>query len=315
MRKSIRYILGFVLGLVLMPAGLYGLAFCVQAAAPEAGRWTAEILARKSAAAAEGPKLLIVGGSNALFGYSAERIERRLAFRGQSRVPCRARLDIYPGFRAPFVKPGTLVVLSIEYSLYQKPRRSQTEFLHLLGYDFAVFPPDVADRADRRADGNGMAGLGRMLKARLLGDARRGNSYQSKTLNDHGDETGNRVEDRNPYVVARLDGIPSGGNLTFSPEAIDVITAFAAFSRQHGAKVVVTFPNVLKSSVNFEANKPLFADLGRKLAVHDIPLIGTAEASGFDLAYVFDTIAHQTRDGQALSTDRLIADLRQAGFL
>jgi hypothetical protein len=316
MRTSFRYFAGFFLGIAIVLLGLYALAYAVAGTQTEAGRWTAEILDKKRAVAMERPpKLLIVGGSNALFGFSAERIETKYGipavnFATHAGLGLRYILDS----ARPFVKPGTTIVLAIEYNLYGKPKRSQIEFLHLLGYDFEYFRNLPLRAQIDVLTGTEWLGWARIIKARLIGDARRSDSYQSETLNSYGDETGNRAENRNDYVVARLGAIPSGGNIDISPEAIALIKDFAEYAKERDARVVVTYPNVLRNTVNFAVNVPTFADLAGRLDKFGVPLIGTASANAFDLKVALDTVSHQTREGQIAATDRLVADLRAAGL-
>jgi hypothetical protein len=316
MTGSFRYFGGFLAGIALTMAGMYGLAYWVQGSAPESGRWTAEILAKKRVAAERGPKLLIVGGSNALFGFSAERIERKYGITAanlgsHAGLGLRYILD----FARPFVKPEMIVVMPIEYSFYERPRGSMVEFLQLVGYDFPYFRSLSFLQQIDVLTGTEWVAWPVVIKAKLVGGEPYSNGYQSRTINAYGDETANRMEMRNPRVVARLAAIKKGGRYTVSPEAIAVIGEFAEFARQRGARAVVTFPNILRNTVDFDANKSFFADLAREFAALDIPLIGSPEASAFDIGYVFDTPFHQTREGQAAASDRLVSDLRHAGLL
>ena len=87
------------------------------------------------------------------------------------------------------------------------------------------------------------------------------------------------------------------------------------FAAARQAKVVMTFPNILRNAISFEDNAVVFADLIRRLDSVGIRTIGSAEANAFDLDVVFDTTSHQTSKGQAIATDRLVKELRRAGLI
>jgi hypothetical protein len=312
-----RYFSGFVLGIAVVFGLLFALAYYVQGAAPEAGRWTAEILAKKrELATAKNPKLLILAGSNALFGFSAERIEREYG------VPA-VNLSSHAGlglrylleFARPFVKPGVIIVLPLEYRFYGPLRLSQTNFLHFLGYDPAYFRGlPLAQQIDVLT-ATEWTGWARMLKARLIGDARRSDGYQLSTINDYGDETANRVEDRNPHALLRLAAIKGDERFALSADALAAIEEFARYAADHNARVVVTFPNILKNAIDFDVNRGFFDELRRRLASSNVALIGSPQANVFGLDHALDTPNHQTREGQIAATDRLMADLKRAGLI
>ena len=312
-----RYFVGFALGIVLAFGSLYALAYCLEGTAPEAGRWTAEILAKKRAAATDkSPKLLILAGSSGLFGFSAERIEGRYGISAvnlssHAGLGLRYLLD----FARPFVKPGVTIVMPLEYRFYGPQQLTQTSFLHLLGHDPAYFRGLPVLRQIDVLTATEWGGWARMIKARLIGDARRNDGYQSSTINDYGDETANRVEDRNPHALSRLAAMKSSERFVLSSEALATIGAFARYARERDARVVITYPNVLRNTVDFDVNREFFGELKRRLASYDIPLIGSPEANAFDLHLALDTPNHQVREGQMMATDRLITDLKHAGLM
>jgi len=317
MNASHRYFFGFVIGVVIVFGLLFGLAYWVQGSAPEAGRWTAEILAKKrEAAIAKNPKLLILAGSNALFGFSAEHVERQYGvpavnLSSNAGLGLRYLLE----FARPFLRPGVIIALPLEYRFYGPLRLSQTNFLHLLGYDTTYFQSLPLARQIDVLTATEWSGWARMLKARLIGDVRRSDGYQSSTINEHGDETANRAEDRAPYALTRLAAIKGDERFVLTSEALAIIDEFARYAADRDARVVVTFPNILKNAIDVDGNREFFDELRRRLASSNIPLIGAPEASVFDLNHALDTPNHQTRDGQIAATDRLMADLRRAGLI
>jgi len=318
MRRSSRYTVGFIAGAAFTLVLLFALARWVEGAAPEAGRWTAEILAKKREAAVQtNPRLLILAGSNALFGFSAQRITDE---HGIPAVNLASNVGLglpyLLDFARPFLRAGVIVVLPLEYRLYGPSRWGQTRFLHLLGYDPVYFRGlPLLDQLDVLTE-TGWGGWARIIKAKLLGDTRRNDGYQSSTLNDYGDETVNRVENRYPFASARLaNAASSRERLVLDSEALALIEEFARYAAARNARVVVTFPNVLKGTVDFDLNRKFIDGLRDGLASRGIPLIGSPEANAFDLDLAFDTSAHPIRDGQNAATDRLMGDLKRAGLI
>lgn len=317
MNQPRRYFYGFALGIVITFGLLYALAYWVEGSMPETGRWTAEILAKKrEITISKNPKLLILAGSNALFGLSAERIEQRynipaVNLSSNAGLGLRYLLE----FARPFVKPGVIIVLPLEYRFYGPLQLSQTSFLHFLGYDPSYFNGLSLARQIDVLTATELTGWARILKARLIGDARRSDGYQSLTINEYGDETANRIEDRKPHALSRLASIKADERFILDSDALAVLDEFARYAVGHNARVVITFPNILRNAINFEANWRFFNELKRRLAASNIPLIGSPEANAFDLKYALDTPNHQTREGQIVATDRLIADLKRAGLI
>src|SRR4028118_1602085 len=195
----LRYLKSVLLGFLVCWI-IFLLAVFYQIGVPtESSRWIDEIYKIKSAIAnsIKTPKLVVVSGSNALFGISCQMIQEG------SGVPCvnggtHGGLDIeYILNRSrSWIKHEDTVLLSIEYDLYKHdstPRNILVDYVvardpkYLFNVDLITQVRFLSGISFERVI-EGILNKSNPPKPKQTG-------YQAKTLNEYGDETNNRKVD------------------------------------------------------------------------------------------------------------------------
>lgn len=309
-------LLGFFAGVIFILTPLF-LSFNSR---PEAGRWVYECLQKKNAAVQQiQPKLIILSGSNSLFGFSAERLTKKYG------VPA-VNAAIYAGlgmnyilyYGKKYIAPGRIFVLPLEYELYSNPGSSASEayLYQILGFDPAYFASmSLVDKTKFLIEIPWTDRL-RILKNLFRPKPRNDiEGYQSRTLNAWGDETNNMPDNRNPIAVTKVTMSQVKLRFSLDEDAWDAIAKFVLDVRLGGGDVVLTYPNIFSNYLDTEINSEFFADLARRANEINVKFVGSPDAARFDESLLFDTYYHQNTVGQAKSTDRLYEDLLATGII
>ena len=313
-----RYLLA-VLGSALIASALAVGMFLQSLGQPlEAGRWVHESLKIKQEAIdSKNPKVLILAGSNALFGFSAQRMQHAHGVAAvNAAVHAGLGVSYILHYGRQFLAPGRVVVLPLEFELYGEPRLANEALLfQVSGYD-----PDYFWQL-RPADKLSMiAEISPLNRARLAvsriwkGEHRKSIGYQSHTLDAYGDETANGVAERTDAMLKKVRRSPPK-RFAHDDRAWEAIQEFVRNAEATGALVVLAFPNIYRGALDLRRNEEFFRELRSRSARAGISLIGTPSEATFDDAAAFDTVYHQNSLGQWRSTDRLVRDLSARGLI
>lgn len=305
MTREFRYLLT---GFVLFAACVLVVLAALDGRGRGSDRWTVLAMARKDrlAQATPSPKMVLVGGSNVLFGLRAGQIAGATSMPAINLAVRDALGASYILFAArPHLKPGDVVVLAFENALWG-PRQAVT--------------PLVATLSLARGDGY-WQGLPwpeklRYLWAVLHPDALRqilaADSptfpYEVGNIDDFGDERSNLTirASLRPEAVTGIAELPVAG--VGNPEILE----FIAWSRANGVRVLATWPNVVEHASDPEVvtrgRRALVAQLGE----HGVPMIGAPEDATLPVGLMYDTVYHPTDEGAALRTSRFLAALCRA---
>jgi hypothetical protein len=310
MAEPRRWFCGLALGIAVPVALLYA-AMLPLHADPDEKSWVATSLAHKIAHAEGSPKILITGGSNALFGLSAQYIEQRTGIRT-------VNLAVHAGLgrryilhvAQPLLGKGDVVVVVLEYPLYgpEKPDPMKTSqvLVHDRGYFWSL---PVAAQLRFLMDVPASEWLA-LWRAQLTGQPTYHTIYDAATQNAWGDETGNGPERANRAVIESLERRPPA-TFSLAPEAVDDLAAFAKRARERGARVAVAFPSMLAAGFDAARNRAFTQALREDLSRSGIVVLGTPEGALFSDDLAFDTLYHQNARGQRIASERLLEDLRR----
>lgn len=303
------YLAAMMAGGLAFTAALHTAARRFEGADYDPARWVSDGLALKQriAARATRPQIIVLAGSNALYGFSAERLEARLGVPAtNAAMHAGLGLDYILAYGKRLARPGDLVVLPLEYELYGKALRDPAERLQALLHDRAYY--DALGLGDQLAllgglTANEWRGL---VRASVRADPRNPKDLQASTLNAHGDETNNAAS-------APVAPSPTRAHLEVTRAAVAAIRAFALALRASGAEVVLAYPNLHVEAFRPGVSDDFLAEMHEAARAAGVKLIGSASAAAFPTAHHYNTRYHQTAEGQAASTDRLIRELRDAG--
>jgi hypothetical protein len=243
---------GGVLGGVVLAAGIWLGLVALQLGAPtESSRWTHAILQHKTRinAAAPAPRVLVMGGSNVLFGVRTRALseETKLHFINLGAHAGLGRRYLLDHFRKA-LRPGDTGILCLEYQFYTESEVSEVLSDYILSRD-----PRYLTRLPPWQAGETLFGLtpGRLaegLHNRFRPPTRTSQGYDEGTVDEWGDETANR----GPAPQRAAARIAAAGPQPFflhgcriAPEAGAEITQFIREMRARGVRLYATFPGII----------------------------------------------------------------------
>ncbi len=314
MQRYNGYLIALVAGFV-GPALLWAALVFFQFGAPtETSRWAAEIYARKIARAESiaGPKLIVAAGSSALFNIRTEQIEQ------ETGVPT-VNLGTHAGLGLDYLlwrlkqvaKPNDIILLPLEYYLYQDSRRPGEDLIdHVFARDRAYFDALPLTERIRFVYAMSPARLLTGLRARFDPPAPQPGFYEASTLNAYGDETTNLESNRVEGVFARdiveplsvfLTGIPETSSAW--PELADLI----AWTKERDITLWASFPATLAFP---EYQQPVAQEVLQQIvafyASQGVLVLGSPEEFMYDISLMFDTRYHLTQKGMTINTEKIV---------
>lgn len=315
----IKYLRTIVISFFLCCVAFFLLIYLQIGGRTESSRWIDEIYREKAdiAASVEGPKLVLVGASDVLFGISCRMVHDELA------IPCvnggtHGGLDTdYLLKRARnWLAPGDTALLSLPYDLYKfdgKPRDV------LIDYVLARDPAYVLS-ADWIAKPQFFVGVTweRLLRGILAKVSppppNLKSRYQVQNLNRYGDETINWRNSDTDDLRQLIDALrpqPVIDGYLSSTYAMEKISAFAAWCQTHGIRLLVTYPNTLwfdeYKGVSQQAFFRGIEDFHARLKV---PILGNYKTFMYDRLMMYDTAYHLNSRGVQKRTRAIIQLLK-----
>ncbi len=262
------------------------------------------------------PRLLIVGGSNVLYGITARRIEEATGLPTVNFGTHGAlSLDYLLEKTRAVARPGDIVLLVPEYELYVQNDVNTVFSDYVLGAD-----PGYLWKLPVRSFAQWVlsASWGRTME-RLLGSERRRdelgkrvNAELESKFNDRGDRISNfeaQQGDFNRENVAALTPLSSieGEEWLYRGPAWDVIARFVDWCRANDVEVLASFPNTIEfDEYDREKLERLTGAITGGYAESDVPVLGSAEEFMYPSEDFFDSIYHLDREASRVRTDRMI---------
>ena len=249
----------------------------------------------------EGPKMLLVGGSNLAFGVDSEELERQLS------VPI-VNLGLHGGLGLEFMvneaeslmTEGDIVVLSIEHYLGEGQYGLKQLSADIFPESSAYFEPSLilGFRSHLERTRNN-------LRSVIFDeyDQEHVSVYFREGFNRHGD------------VISHLERTYSrgiGGQALLEPsrwEGIEVLNEFGRIAESRGAEAFFLFPSYAKSEYlrNRSSLKALESDLSQDLAIR---ILNAPEDFVYDDELFYDTVYHLNAEGRRLRTRSMIQILK-----
>lgn len=311
-----RYLAGLFLGFALVPVALYGAAVTLPTPTVEAARWVSECLSAKAGMVrrATKPQLLILAGSNALYGFSSALIATAY------HIPS-TNLGTHAGLGRKYILDyglklagkGDLVVLPLEYALYGPERYDNALSLQVLVSDRPYFEALPLKERLKLVANVTLAEWAAFVRNRISPDKRRASGCQVEQLNAYGDETGHGKAGRTPAMLARLKQMKPGLHIV-DDEAENDLRAFRDALKSKGAQLVLTYPNLLATVFDANLNAAFLERVKALSVATGVALAGAPAERVFSLDEAYDTEYHVTDEGQIRATHILMRQLNAAGI-
>lgn len=315
-------------------------AFVYQIGAPVAAEyWIPEmrIVKLRTAARIPGEKVVILGGSNALFGLDSTLIERQ-THRPTVNLSLHAALPLAYMFAdaRSLLRPRDVVILSLEYGYYTTTSPSPSWFSsNIMAWDPRYFwrlglsdQVAFALSASAKRVLNGVIAKpyearlrqthGRRVRApaevldeaaAVWRDKRYRNQpavYSFRSMDEHGDIQNNvgsfYTEDPDSLVMPRFE---------YSPSVWDGLRHIRDECRRNDIRVFIAWPAVPTELGRHAAPaRRYLAAVLAQVARLGIPTLGEPGDYALPRRYFYDTVYHLNEEGRAIRTTRLLSSLK-----
>ncbi len=309
----------------LLAAAIYGGLFFLQLGVPtKQWAWLHEIVETKLkiARAITKPKLLVIAGSSALYGISAEEIERATgvpAVNFGTNASLGTAMILH--LTRQVCRPGDTVLLAFEYEQYLTGNLSgeaSDEMLisYLLGHD----PEYVRSLSFRMQFKLALLTPGDRLWSGLRAvfqtpkqDAASAEFIRTMLaeINAHGDQIG-AVESKRPAQSATRSAVCFVPAYGFPPSlpGFPAIAEFCAWAKVNRVRVLATFPNIChRSEYDTPVAQQMPAQFRALYAPLGVPVLGDLAEAMIPEEQMFDTYYHPLRAAALERTRRLLVHL------
>ncbi len=328
MKVPWRFLVALPLGFLVALSVFIGALYTQLGVPTHMSQWNFDMLQKKDRLAAQisGPRLLIAGGSNALFGLNAELIQQQTGW-PTINLATEAGLRIdYLLYRVKKVaRPGDIILLVFEYQLYLDKGSVGSEVYddYILARDPAYFHHlsllEKIDMATRLPFKRLQKGWHNRRTAETVRPPQPPYSpYTPITpgidcLDDNGDEIFNTdVTQPSPTTamqspLAALQGALSSEDT----DGFEELAAFIQWAQARQITVLATFPNVVyQPDYDAPAGQKTLAIIAHFYASHNVPVVGTAREAMLPLDQFYDTMYHLIHSAALQRTEHLIPELQ-----
>jgi hypothetical protein len=322
--NSVKYLrsilLGFFSGAILF-LGIFFFQLGVPTQIKGDAAWIDLLYTTKSqiARSISTPKLLVVSGSNSLFGISCKTIHDRLKI-GCVNFGTHAGISVdYMLYRTQAVaQPGDTVILPLEYSVYTENGTPSDVFIdYVVGRDpkylLSIDPISVSKFI-----------FGISFERLKIGIVSKFNPkpdrfyiqtpYHPDRINEYGDQTYNTVTniaEKQAQALAELQPMTQLVYYIQSSYGMKRIQEFVTWCRHHDIQVLGTWPNTVwfefyRGKTQTEYLQSI-KDFYHRIQV---PILGQPEEFMYDKSLFFDTLYHLNDRGVNKRTQQLIELLK-----
>jgi len=265
----------------------------------------------------QSPKVILLGGSNVLYGIDSALLEQRLGrpvinIALQVGIPLTMQMNQIEAQ----LKPGDILLMSVEYDSYVLPDGSNSSLARLL----EVYPKGVGwlDPVNLKA----LPDILKIMFQEKYNRVRSSTDYKwpslAEIVNPGSQLPEALIQLFSPRgdILAHLDlpgkpisAAPFFAYTQFNPRILDIITDIGQRAALKGATALLTFPSARQT--NCEASQDTFAKLYDRLKRDlTLPIVGTPNRYCFPDIYFFDTSYHLLREGRRVRTLQMVDDLQ-----
>lgn len=271
-------------------------------------------------------KVIILAGSNSLFGINSELIEQKTGFPVLN-LACHAGLDIDYLYYIlkKHIKEGDIVVLPLEFEYYSKMGKTTDWFSNnMIAWgkdyltqlpleDFATFlvstePKRVLEgvveqiETDKKNKIFTQHEIIKQLEDLWAKEGEKWRGYSFKSLNKFGDINADQP------VVYKNDMHYINDNIQVSSHFLDVYKKVNKLVKQYHGTIYLTYPVTLKNKLfdlSQKESQNRIMNLEALLKQHDIDIQCNAALFNLDRVYFFNTHYHPNKYGALIRSENL----------
>jgi len=316
MKKQLQFYLMFF-GSAILSGLLWSMLVYVQIGVPtESSRQLYEVSIQKLSYAnmITKRKLMIVSGSNSTYGISAAMIQQSL------HIPT-VNLGVSAGFQLEYIllqaktlaKPGDVILLPLEYSLYDYNRIPDSVLIdYVLARDVEYLTTENYWRVPYFVFGVDIIRVAKGLKNKYVVVDKVHESFERFNIN--GDAIHNMPETSlTPEKLGRLYPIKHlAQGLGESTKSWEILDEFVSWSKNRGIKILVTYPAVLFHQSYYSATAlKTIREIESFWKMRGIPILGSYDEFIYGTEYIYDTAYHLNSYGMERRTRQLIDHLKK----
>jgi hypothetical protein len=338
MTASGRYVLSFFATCLVFGA-IFAAAFVYQLGAPVAAEyWVPEIKTVKLFLAGRivGRKLIVLGGSNALFGLDSTRIETETGIPTVNlAIHAGLSLDYLVVYARPVLRPGDLLVLTLEYSYFESDNANawwfssnvmawEPEYVSTLGPVGAV--AFVLSTSTKRVVEGVFSQISRERLRQVYGRRVRDPREVIDQANKNWREGGHQ-RSTDPYSFLSIDehgdvqsnigsfyhDDPETASVPPFPEASAPWRRLDRLARQckaDGIRLFLAWPALPDSAGRYQGQaRRNLAQIRRRAEMLGLTTLGDPTEYALDRRYFFNTEYHLNQEGRELRTRTLLSHL------
>ena len=310
-----RFLIGVVTGLCITTA-VWLMAIYLQVGNPVlSSRWVFDVYTKKEklATKARQPRMLIVAGSNALFGIDSSMLEKRY------RMDV-VNMGVNAGLLLPYVlyeamkilHPGDVVLLPLEYPMFTYDGRPNEQMIsYLYAFDpnffwFLTWKERILVLWDtpltRIFEGYIKTGTNPITNG----------IYGAHRIDANGDQTGtsaSAMTDADKKAVASYGPHDYGKNFSKDVLAWEYLEAFVTWAKERDI-CLIFIPSVLMDFPYYHSNpreRYFYTHLPDEARKHGLCYLGRPFDFFYPRTYFFNTDYHLTAEARELNTRKIIS--------
>ena len=320
--KPYRRFYVFFVGLILIFCTLWVLGVYVQLGNPMIHERTRQsyryfLFKKERAERIEAPKLIVMSGSNGLYGIGTDELEEGLRAPSVNMSISRSLGLKYILHQTQWVvKSGDWILAPLEYSLYGEEKPTDLYIDYVLAWDPDYFRAQSLTQKAKFIAGVSLkkcfSGLLRAVFPSSKTLEERPSSLEERpllSLNNNGDTTVN--------IGQKLDGASNAlENFLLQEEkisetALSALSDFIDVCRKNGIQFLATYPSLFYDKAYLSENaQEKIAAIEAFYASKNVPVLGTFEDFLYPIEDMYDSCYHLNAEGREKRTRHLLQLLK-----
>jgi len=324
-----RFTIGLLSGFMLAVSFFVGALYTQLGVPTHMSQWISDISQKKERLAARipGPRLLVVGGSCALFGINAQVIQQQTGY-------LTVNMATHAGLHLEYIldriektaRPGDTILLVPEYEFYL----NRSSFGWEIHDDYILARDPGYFRQMSLPDKIGMATRIPFKRLQTGWRNRRGTTDHTRPpsppyspytpispgidcLDENGDEFFNTVAGQPPPSAAMQepDVLLRDGFASKNTDGFAELTAFIQWARSHHVTVLAAFPSIVSQPIyDAPTARKALETITRFYTSHGVPVVGNPQEAMLPLDQFFDTRYHLIFSAALQRTEHLLPELQ-----
>lgn len=262
------------------------------------------------------PKIVLLSGSNTLFGIDAEQMEQKLKIPVLN-MGLHAGMGEYVFYAGKSVlHAGDVVILPLEYSYYELATLSGEGVAFVTHYDSSYVQALPYGEQIRLIYNYSFVDMLSDLVSGLRGTAEKKQTiYSAENFDSRGDIRGNDVRGSIMAAPAKYAKVFSDAEVP-NAKSRRILEDFLTYCAKNNITVYAAWPSYLTCDRKLDSED---SDRIRQImdfwSAHNVKMLGDCEENLYDAGMFFDTNYHLNDAGRKIRTEKLLKNMQEESFL